>query len=99
MEGHMGVRESKVEKYLNSEVKKLSGVTRKWVSPGYSGVPDRIVILTGVIWFVEVKTRDGKMSPEQTREHKRLTDCGANVITIYGNEGVDQFTRDLLFND
>lgn len=40
----MGVRENKVEKYLDEQVTKLGGITRKWVSPGRDGVPDRIVI-------------------------------------------------------
>ena len=51
----MGVRENKVEKYLDAEVNRLGGITRKWVSPGRDGVPDRIIILNGHICFVEVK--------------------------------------------
>lgn len=88
----MGIRENKVEKYLDSEVKKLGGITRKWVSPGRDGVPDRIVILSGVV-FVEVKTLEGKLTPVQEREHQRLKDAGAIVFTVYGNEGVDLFLR------
>lgn len=42
----VGIRENKVEKYLDKEVTKLGGITRKWVSPGRDGVPDRIVIDT-----------------------------------------------------
>lgn len=87
----MGVRENKVETYLNDQVEKLGGLTRKWVSPGKDGVPDRIVILNSYIWFVEVKTVDGKLSPAQVREHDRLIDKGANVTTVYGNAGVDAF--------
>lgn len=41
----MGVRENKVETYLNDEVESVGGMTRKWVSPGRDGVPDRIVII------------------------------------------------------
>jgi len=40
----MGVRENKVEKYLDEQVKNIGGITRKWISPGHDGVPDRIVI-------------------------------------------------------
>jgi len=40
----MGVRERRVENYLDDEVTKLGGITRKWISPGRDGVPDRIVI-------------------------------------------------------
>jgi hypothetical protein len=86
----MGVRERKVEKYLDKEVKKLGGITRKWVSPGRDGVPDRIVVLHD-IWFVEVKTVDGELSDEQIREHDRLRAVGAKVCTVYGEAGVDDF--------
>jgi hypothetical protein len=87
----MGVRENKVEKYLDSEVKKLGGITRKWVSPGRDGVPDRIVILRGAVWFVEVKTSDGKLTQVQMREHDRLRDAGAKVYTVFGEGDIDSF--------
>ena len=87
----MGARENKVEKYLDKEVTKLGGLTRKWVSPGRDGVPDRIVILDGVIRLVEVKTDDGKLTPVQEREHARLRKAGARVHTVYGQSSVDMF--------
>lgn len=92
----MGVRERKVEKYLDSEVTKLGGISRKWVSPGRDGVPDRIVIYNGRVIFVEVKTLDGDLSMTQTREHQRLLDAGACVDTVYGEEGVDVWIREVL---
>lgn len=89
----MGARENKVEKYLDSEVKKLGGITRKWVSPGRDGVPDRIVFVCGEVWFVEVKTIDGKLTSVQQREHDRLKAVHARVTTVYGEPGVDEFMR------
>ena len=41
----MGVRENKVEKYLDEQVTLLGGITRKWISPGVDGVPDRIAFV------------------------------------------------------
>tara|TARA_R110000737_G_scaffold230712_2_gene244219 strand:- start:3125 stop:3508 length:384 start_codon:yes stop_codon:yes gene_type:complete len=87
----MGVRENKVEKYLDKEVQKLGGITRKWVSPGRDGVPDRIVIIKGKVFFVEVKTTDGKLSDVQCRECNRLDKAGADVTVVYGDDGVDWF--------
>ena len=87
----MGVRENKVERYLDEEVVLLGGLTRKWVSPNQVGVPDRIVFIQGDVWFVEVKTADGRLSPEQIREHQRLKNAGAKVATVYGKNGVDKF--------
>lgn len=85
----MGTREAKVEKYLDTCVKKLGGMTRKWT--GYPGVPDRIVFINNKVWFVEVKTVDGKLSDIQKREHERLFMVGANVAIVYGKEGVDSW--------
>lgn len=87
----MGAREAKVEKHLDKRIKELGGLTRKWVSPGRDGVPDRVVIIHGVVWFVEIKTVDGRLSVVQKREQKRLTDAGANVTTLYGQTDVDKF--------
>jgi 3-keto-L-gulonate-6-phosphate decarboxylase len=91
----MGTRENKVEKYLDAEITTLGGVTRKWVSPGRDGVPDRIVILDGDVYFVEVKTVDGERSDAQEREHERLVKAGANVVTVYGAKGVNTFISNL----
>lgn len=92
----MGVRENKVERYLDSEVKKLGGITRKWVSPGVDGVPDRIVLIAGKVFFVEVKTEDGKLSTAQQREHTRLRKVGAKVYTLCGEGDVNEFIRSLV---
>lgn len=92
----MGKRENKVETYLNDEVENLGGVTRKWVSPGVSGVPDRIVFYKGEIHLVEVKTIDGSHSPEQINEHRRLSKVGIEIHTVYGNAGVDYFVKEIL---
>ena len=89
----MGVRENKVEKYLDEEVVKLGGITRKWTSVNRVGVPDRIVVVNGVVWFVEVKTTDGRLSPEQKREHIRLIEAGANVDVVKGRNGVYEFMK------
>lgn len=91
----MGVRENKVEKYLDKQITALGGLTRKWVSPGRDGVPDRICIVKSLVWFVEVKTVDGKCSPVQLREHTRLSDVGADVRVVYGEQGVDDFIRNI----
>lgn len=50
------MREKSVEQALVRAVRAAGGLCPKWVSPGNSGVPDRIVLLPGArIAFVEVK--------------------------------------------
>lgn len=93
----MGKRERKVEDYLDEQVSEvLGGITRKWVSPGYDGVPDRIIIFKGNVWFVEVKTVDGRLSPEQKREIIRLRSNGVNVICLFGRKDVTKFIENRL---
>lgn len=87
----MGTRENKVEKYLKSRIKEIGGISRKWVSPGHDGVTDQIVVRCGVVYFVEVKTNDGKVSELQVREQIRLADAGMKVCNVFGEQGVDAF--------
>lgn len=88
----MGKAEHSVENYLSGEVEKFGGITRKWVSPGRSGVPDQIVIVpTHPVWFVEVKTLGEVPEDHQMREMKRLREAGALVTWVAGKAGVDKF--------
>ena len=91
-------KESDVEKYLHEQITTMTkGTTRKWVSPNYVGVPDRIIILpSGCVEFVEVKTPVGKLSPMQHREIERLRSFGCVVTVIYGKEGVDSYIKELI---
>lgn len=91
----MGKRENKVETYLKKEVEAVGGISRKWVSPGVTGVTDQIIIVEGHVWFVEVKTLDGHLSTAQRREQLRLSMARANVRTVYGREGVDEFIEEV----
>lgn len=85
----MGKRENKVETYLDSEVCKRGGLTRKWASPGHVGVLDRVVVLDGLVVFVEVKTADGGLSSQQKREIERFQRAGAIARVVYGKKQVD----------
>ena len=85
----MSTREYKIERYLHKQIQLLGGTTRKWVSPGRNGVPDRIVIISGFIFFVETKTKNGSLSHVQRREHRRLRDNGAMVEVAYSVKEID----------
>ena len=87
--------ESEVEKKLVQGVNKLGGLCLKWVSPGYSGVPDRIVFLPGgSVYFVELKQDRGRLSPRQKYVHKQLKAVGREVITLYGEIDVEDHLED-----
>lgn len=82
--------EKRIEEYLKKRVKALGGLCLKFVSPGTSGVPDRICVLAKRVIFVECKRLDGVLSPSQKIVQKRLTDLGAEVFTVYSMEDIDE---------
>lgn len=89
-------REKQLEKYLRLRVEERGGVCMKFVSPGQDGVPDRIVVMPGGrVYFVELKTKTGKLSRIQKYQLKRLTDLDQICSVVYGKEGVKEFLKDL----
>lgn len=77
------MREKQIEKKLITEVKKRGGICPKWVSPGFDGVPDRIVLLPrGKVAFVEVKAPEEKPRPLQVSRHKLLRRLGFRVYVL-----------------
>ena len=77
------MRESKIEKVLREAVESKEGIAYKFVSPGRRGVPDRLVLFPGGrAYFVELKTKKGKLSPMQEREIDRLRRMGHSVAVV-----------------
>lgn len=72
--------EKELEKMLANEVKKRGGRTWKWVAPGNTGVPDRIVVLPGgKVGFVEVKQKGKHPRADQRVQIGRLVGLGCEV--------------------
>ena len=70
-------------------VKDIGGIAYKFVSPAHRGVADRLVVLPGgQVWFVEVKTDTGKLSPLQETFRKDINALGANYVCLYGEADV-----------
>ena len=77
------MREKKTEQKLVSEVKKLGGIAPKLISPGFDGMPDRLVLLPfGVIAFVEVKAVGKTPRPLQVARHELLRRLGFKVYIL-----------------
>ena len=89
------MREKDIEKKLVDGIKRLGGCAYKWVSPGRDGVPDRIVVLPGgIIWFVELKTDTGLLSPRQQFQLNFLSSLGFNATVVRGMSECRQFLLD-----
>ncbi len=90
----IAMREVTVERHLRKQIVKLGGLCMKFVSPGYRGVPDRIVLLDGgELIFVELKAPNKKLKEHQERMHKILHGLGFSVVTIDSLETVDGFVK------
>ena len=87
--------EAKIEARLRDKVHRLGGLCWKWVAPGKSGVPDRIVIYRGRTYYVELKAPTGRLSPMQKVRHAELEAAGVSVHVLWGNDDVDKFVADL----
>ncbi len=78
--------EKEIERKLKVLIEgKLRGLCLKWVCPGWSGVPDRILLLPGgKIYFVELKRPKGsKVSALQTWWRRKLESLGFTVWYVY----------------
>ena len=77
------MREKEIEQKLTSAVRQIGGICPKFVSPGFDGMPDRIVLLPeGKIGFVEVKAPGKKPRPLQAVRHGLLRRLGFKVYVL-----------------
>lgn len=93
---NLAPKEKDIEAHLRKEIKKMGGKAYKFTSPANRSVPDRIVMLPGGrIYFVEVKTDKGKVTPGQERELKYIEELGFKTFIVYGKDGVNHFLRNV----
>ena len=83
------MREKEIEKKLRLAVKQVGGICLKLVSPGFDGMPDRMVLLPNErIGFVEVKARGKKPRPLQLSRHRLLRRLGFRVYVLDNAEQI-----------
>ena len=81
--------ESRIERKLTLQAKKMGGMAVKFTSPGLDGVPDRIVLLPGrKIAFVELKAPGKKPRPLQVKRMRQLKSLGFPVYVVDGIEQI-----------
>lgn len=77
------MREKQIEQKLVSKVKAAGGIAPKFVSPGYDGMPDRLLLFPGGrIAFAEVKAPGEKPRPLQIARHGLLRRLGFKVYVL-----------------
>lgn len=77
------MREKKIEAKLAEEVRQHGGLAPKFTSPGFDGMPDRIVLMPGGhMAFVEVKAPGKKPRPLQAARHRLLRNLGFAVYVL-----------------
>ena len=77
------MREAKIEHLLVIAVKASGGIVPKLVSPGFDGMPDRMVLLPeGRLGFVEVKAPGKVPRPLQAARHRLLKRLGFPVFVL-----------------
>ena len=83
--------EKDIERHLVAEVRKRGGEAYKFVSPAQRGVADRIVVMPGRVWFVELKRPGGKLTPLQERFRDRMLQLLQNHVVLSSRAEVDQW--------
>lgn len=90
--------EKDIERKLRRLVESHRGWCLKWVCPGWSGVPDRIILLPGgVVMFAELKRpKGGRYSAMQDKWRDWLTELGFHYYRIKSMEELATFEVILL---
>lgn len=106
------MKESELERRFCRLVAQAGGKAYKFISPGSSGVPDRIVVLPGGrIGFIELKQEGGKprkLQRFQQAELERLgcytavvdsVECAEAVLDEMARQAPLTHARDALFSE
>lgn len=90
------MRERELEELFRKKVRQAGGRAYKFVSPGNSGVPDRLVVLPeGKIGFVELKAPGEKSKPDQCCQQRKLEDLGCYVAVLDNPETVEEVIQEI----
>ena len=83
------MREKTIETKLVQAVRAKGGLAPKFTSPGFDGVPDRLVLLPGgKVAFIELKAPGKTLLPLQVRRKRQLEALGFSMYCIDGVEQI-----------
>ena len=92
----VAMREKTLERKLTEAVKEMGGIAPKFISPGFDGMPDRLVLLPdGKCGFVEVKRQGEEPRPLQESRHGMLRRLGYKVFVLDDAEQIGGVLREI----
>ncbi len=90
------MREKYIEQKLVKAVKAMGGIAPKFTSPGFDGMPDRIILLPrGRMAFAELKAPGKKPRPLQEARHRLLRQLDFNVYVVDGVEQIGSVLNEI----
>ena len=88
------MKEKIVENHFVWAVERAGGKTWKFTSPGRKGVADRIACLpNGSTWFVELKTKGGRLSALQKMFMSDMTLLNQRYSCLWTIDQVDEWIK------
>ena len=90
------MREKWIEQKLIKAVKDIGGIALKIVSPGFDGMPDRLILLPNrKAAFVEVKALGKSLRPLQEKRKRQLEALGFLVFCLDNIEQIGGILREI----
>lgn len=94
------MREKTVESKFTSAVKAKGGLAVKFTSPGFNGMPDRLVMFPGGrIAFVEVKAPGETPRPLQRSRLKLLKRLGFKAFVLDNTSDIPKIIEEVMQNE
>ena len=88
--------ERTIEQKLAARARAMGGIAPKVTSPGFDGMPDRLVLLPGGrMGFVELKAPGRKPRPLQLARHRLLRRLGFKVYVIDEINQIDSVLEEI----
>jgi hypothetical protein len=91
------MKEKIVENHFVWAVERIGGKTWKFTSPGRKGVADRIACLPdGATWFVELKTKGGRLSELQKMFMSDMALLKQNYACLWTIEQINEWIEEIV---
>ena len=88
--------ERTIEQVLVARARAMGGIAPKFTSPGFDGMPDRLVLLPrGKMVFVELKAPGKKPRALQMARHRLLRQLGFKVHVIDEINQIDSVLEEI----